>query len=200
MIVWIDTETTGLDPHNGQLLEIAVLVTDDDYNELWSSQRLIQNPELDPTAWHEKVLAMHTKSGLLADLQAGREAGVLAWQTPEAVEAHLIKILTGKFGVDELRKAPLGGSSVQFDREWLKIHMPDLITLLHYRNADVSGVGEFLKRDNPKTEARRRAQNPSAVVAHRALDDIRYSVAQARFYSREVFSPSLWTRLKRLFG
>ena len=199
MIVWIDTETTGLDPHDGQLLEIAVLVTDDDYNELFSCQRLVQNPELAPETWHEKVLEMHTASGLLDDLQAHRGDRPLAWQTPEAIEADLIKILTDRFGADELRKAPLGGSSVQFDREWLKVHMPKLIALLHYRNADVSGVGEFVRRDNPKADARRRNQNLGG-VAHRALDDIRYSVAQARWYRDEMFSPSLLTRVKRLLG
>ena len=143
---------------------------------------------------------MHTASGLLADLEARRGERPMAWQTCEAVEAYFVKILTEKFGADELRKAPLGGSSVQFDREWLKVCMPNLIGLLHYRNADVSGVGEFVKRDNPKSDARRRRQNPNAVVAHRAMDDIRYSISQARYYRREVFSPSFLTRLRRLFG
>jgi len=116
MIVWIDTETTGLDPHTGSLLEIAVVVTDDNFNELGAYSTNVLGADL--ANLDEFIVGMHTKSGLLDELNEGNG------QTLEDVKSDLLVWLE-QFG--DLSRAPLGGSSVHFDRAWLQVHLPTLM-------------------------------------------------------------------------
>lgn len=176
MIVWIDTETTGLNPNEGSLLEIAVVVTDDAFNELGVFQANILGADLE--GLDDFIVDMHTKSGLLDELKMGNGF------TLDEVNTAL-KVYLAQFGDEKaLRRAPLGGSSVHFDRAWLQVHLPEAIGMLSHRHIDASSFSIVAKSACPKVyEKRRKGQTETA---HRALDDIRFSISEAKFYAKRL--------------
>jgi len=177
MLVWMDLEMTGLDPTKDVIVEIATLITDDDL------EIIAEGPDLviatDPTklgGMDQVVVDMHTRSGLLEQIKqsavtledAGRE-------TLAFIQAN----------VAEPRTVPLCGNSIGTDRRFLAAYLPDIEEHLHYRSIDVSTIKELARRWFPETLA----NAPSKAGGHRAMDDIRESVAELRYWREAVFRP-----------
>jgi oligoribonuclease len=80
-------------------------------------------------------------------------------------------------------KSPLCGNSIGHDRRFLIEHMPELAAYLHYRSVDVTSVKELARRWYPELPA------PEKGETHRALDDIRESIAELRYYRQHIFRP-----------
>ena len=176
-LVWIDCEMTGLDLGKDQLVEIAVIVTDPDLTELDEGVNIIIRPDdlavLD--GMDEVVVKMHTDSGLLDLIPSGVSLAEAQEQVLTYVRQH----------VPEARKAPLAGSSVYVDRGFLARDMPELDAHLHYRLVDVSSVKEIARRWYPRAYF----NSPEKNGNHRALGDIRESIAELRYYRDAVFVP-----------
>lgn len=171
----MDLEMTGLDPARHVIVEIATLITDDELNVLAEGPDLVISaaPEaLEAIA--EPVLSMHTKSGLLAAIATSQTTLESAGATTlEFVRAHVAEPAT----------VPLCGNSIDTDRRFLAAHLPELDRYFHYRSVDVSSVKELCRRWYP--EEYRRA--PQKACGHRALDDIRESVAELAYYRQSIF-------------
>jgi oligoribonuclease len=173
----MDLEMTGLDPEQHVIVEIATLVTDDELEIVAEGPDLVvhQPPEamarMDPF-----VLAMHTKSGLLPLIEAAttslEEAGA---QTLAFIKEH----------VPVERTVPLGGNSIGTDRRFLAKYLPAIEDHLHYRSIDVSTIKELTRRWYPDV-LKARVEKEGR---HRALDDIRASVDELRYYREYVFRP-----------
>lgn len=167
---------TGLEPARHVIVEIATLVTDDDLNILAEGPDLVVHQdeaalaEMDPV-----VIDMHTRSGLLDAIRASTvslaDAGA---QTLEFIQAH----------VTEPRRVPLCGNSIGMDRRFLAAYLPEIEEYLHYRSVDVSTIKELVKRWYPALNNSR----PRKAGSHRALDDIRESIAELSFYREHVFA------------
>ncbi|HEX2851019.1 MAG TPA: oligoribonuclease [Acidimicrobiales bacterium] len=175
MLVWMDLEMTGLDPARHVIVEIATLVTDDDLELVAEGPDLVINPGPEAMAEIEGVVrTMHTKSGLLKAIESStvtlEDAGR---QTLEFIKAH----------VPEPRSVPLCGNSIGTDRRFLSKYLPDIEEYLHYRSVDVSTVKELARRWYPAAVA----GAPQKVGGHRALDDIRESVEELRYFRTAVF-------------
>lgn len=175
MLVWMDLEMTGLDHTSDVIVEIATLVTDDDLAIVAEGPDLvIHQPDDALAAMDPFVVEMHTKSGLLDQIKAStislEEAGAA---TLEFVKEH----------VPEPMSVPLCGNSIGTDRRFLAAYLPEIETHLHYRSVDVSSIKELVKRWYPDVDASR----PHGAGAHRALDDIRQSVAELAYYREHVF-------------
>lgn len=189
MIVWTDVESTGLDERNGHLLEVALVLTDDELVEQGHFSVVVQpvGTTIDATVANMDVVVreMHTANGLIAELREG--GGVRRYEAEE----HIIKWLKGpctspeqeKLSLESLSKVPLAGSTVGFDRRWLREHMPRLEALFSYRSIDVSSITELARRWSPSTYEGR----PKAGKAHRALADVRESIAYLKYYSNVGF-------------
>lgn len=165
--IWIDIETTGLVPSDGHILEVAVVATtaDREYREI-ASQSWVVAHDPDRLGMAPEVFEMHTKNGLIDDLRS-------VFATPLAkVESDLCKFIAF-FGDQPPGRAPVAGSSVHFDREWLELHMPRVMRMFSHRCYDASGLLQ-LARDCGHPIAK------SAEPAHRALADIRASIQLAR--------------------
>lgn len=176
-LVWIDCEMTGLDLAKDQLVEIAVIVTEADLTELDSGISIIIRPDdlsilegMDPV-----VVDMHTASGLLDVIPEGVSLAEAEEQVLAYVRQH----------VPEPRKAPLAGSSIYVDRGFLSRDMPELDAHLHYRLIDVSSIKEIARRWYPRAYF----NSPEKKGNHRALGDIRESIAELRYYRDAVFVP-----------
>ncbi|WP_344576057.1 oligoribonuclease [Streptomyces lunalinharesii] len=175
-MVWIDCEMTGLSLANDALIEVAALVTDSELNVLGDGIDVVIRPPAEAlTTMPEVVRQMHTASGLLAELDTGT--------TLEEAEAQVLAYI--KQHVPEPGKAPLCGNSVGTDRGFLLRDMPTLESYLHYRIVDVSSVKELARRWFPRAYF----NSPDKNGNHRALADIRESIAELRYYREAVFVP-----------
>lgn len=176
-IVWIDCEMTGLDLENDALIEVAALVTDFELNQLGDGVDVVIKPE--PAALEQMgdfVRDMHTKSGLLGELDGGVSMEEAQALVLEYVMQH----------APEAGKAPLGGNTVSTDRGFLERDMPQLAGHLHYRTIDVSSIKELSRRWYPRAYF----NAPAKHGGHRALADIRESIAELRYYREAVFVPA----------
>lgn len=171
-MVWVDMEMSGLDPDTCAVLEIAVLVTDGELREIAEGPDLVVH-QADGVlaAMDEWNREHHGASGLARRVRDSRlslaeaEEQVLAFLRSHAEEG----------------KSPLCGNSVHQDRAFIVKHMPRLSAFLHYRNIDVSTVKELVRRWYPQVAI------PEKREAHRAMSDIRESLAELRYYRERVF-------------
>lgn len=175
-IVWVDCEMTGLSLTRDALIEVAALVTDFELNQLGDGADVVIKPpasaldQMDPF-----VRDMHTTSGLLVQLDSGTTIELAQEQVLDYVRSW----------VPEARRAPLGGNTVGTDRGFLARDMPELEGHLHYRVIDVSSIKELSRRWYPRAYF----SAPAKSGGHRALADIRESIAELRYYREAVFVP-----------
>lgn len=172
----MDLEMTGLDPETQVIVEIATLVTDDDLNIIAEGPDLvIFQPDEAMVNMDDFVTTMHTTSGLLDLIKASTVSHDDAMQqTLDFIKLHS----------PESGKIPLCGNSIRTDRAFLAKYMPDIENWLHYRCVDVSTVKELVKRWYPGLE---HARPKSEGLSHRAMDDIRDSVAEMKYYRDKAF-------------
>ncbi len=166
---------TGLDPAHNVIVEIATIITDDDLNIVAEGPDLViaATPEqLDDM--DDVVRKMHTTSGLLTAI------GSSTVTVEHAAEATLEFV---KSHVPTAGSVPLCGNSIAMDRRFLRRYMPALDEYFHYRTVDVSTLKELCKRWYHGLYVTR----PQKVTAHRALDDIRESVAELCYYREILF-------------
>ena len=173
-LVWLDLEMTGLEPDRHVIIEIASLVTDANLEILaegpvFAIRRTDEQLAL-MDAWNRGT---HGASGLLKRIA---EASVEIEEAEQETLAFMRKwVLKGQ--------SPLAGNSIAQDRRFLRREMPKVDEYLHYRNVDVSTVKELIRRWYPELKP------PEKKQAHQALDDIRESVEELRWYREHVFVP-----------
>jgi oligoribonuclease len=169
-LVWVDLEMTGLDVETDVIVEIACIVTDASLVPIDDGIEIIVHADADALArMGDFVREMHTKSGLLPEITRSPVDVASAQQATLAyVKQHVPKPST----------APLCGNSIGTDRRFLSRYMTELDDYLHYRSIDVSSLKELCRRWHPELYRKR----PGKVEHHRALDDIRESIEELRFY------------------
>ena len=173
----MDLEMTGLEPSRHVIVEIATLITDDELNVIAEGPDLVLYASPAELAeMGDFVTAMHTTSGLLKAIEAS---------TVSVGDAETATLTFLRQHIREPRSVPLSGNSIGTDRRFLQEYMPTLEAFLHYRNVDVSTVKELARRWYPKSLA----SMPEKETAHRALDDIRESIAELAHYRATVFQP-----------
>jgi oligoribonuclease len=171
-LIWIDLEMTGLDPEKCAIIEIACVVTDGELAELGEGMDLVVNqPDALLDAMDEWCTRHHGQSGLTAAVRAS----TVTLREAELRTLDYLRRYTNK------GQSPLCGSSVSHDRRFIDRYMPDLSAWLHYRTVDVSTVKELVKRWYGDITL------PTKKNTHRALDDIRESIDELRFYRSQAF-------------
>jgi oligoribonuclease len=172
-LVWADLEMSGLDPDHCTILEIATIITDADLRVVADGPVLaIHQPDSVLDAMDDWNREHHASSGLTARVRASTHS--LADAERETL-AFVRQYCTE-------RSSPLCGNSIHQDRRFLARYMPRLDAYLHYRNIDVSTVKELVRRWYPAGPP-----PPEKKHAHLALDDIRESIEELRFYRQHVF-------------
>jgi len=163
-IVWLDLETTNFFP-KGSILEIGIVVTDERFREIASWTSLVVPARDWKSELDQVTLRMHTDNSLLHDLAYREDEH--KFLHPELVAAAAVRFLTRHGALN----APLGGSSVHFDRTFLIRDMPELAQALHYRQVDASGLRIGAQALGAVVDP------PTGDSNHRALDDCYRSIA-----------------------
>lgn len=172
--VWMDLEMTGLDDQSCVIIEMAMLITDGELHELASYEQVIWQPESALATMTPFVRRMHTDNGLLAKVRAAEVSIAEA-------QGKALALLTQHVGY---REGILAGNSVWQDRRFLLRQMPLLEQYLHYRQIDVSTLKVLCRQWYGG-----RGTCPEKESKHTALDDIRASVAELKFYREQCFIP-----------
>ena len=170
-LIWIDLEMTGLEPERDVIIEIATLVTDEQLNILAEGPSLAIHHAEDVLAgmddWNQKH---HSASGLLERVRASA-------LDMAAAEQQTLAFLRQW---NQAASSPICGNSICQDRRFLARHMPRLEAFFHYRNLDVSTLKELARRWYPALPKFEKAGT------HRALDDIRASLDELRYYRENL--------------
>ena len=178
----MDLEMTGLEPQRHVIVEIATVVTDDQLNIVAEGPDLVihATPE-QLEQMGDYVTEMHARSGLLDAVKAS---------TVSVTDAEAQTLAFLKSHIDEEGSVPLCGNAIGTDRRFLQEYMPNLESFFHYRNVDVSTIKELARRWNPEVLESLGDKETN----HRALDDIRESIAELVHYRQTLFSPSTTTK------
>lgn len=165
--LWLDLEMSGLDVESCRILECAAIVTDHKWQELATFETIVFQPDsvLDAMdAWCTKT---HGESGLTAAVRNG---------VPEAeAEQNFLRFIEKEIGFSETDKIIIAGNSIGQDRKFLDRYWTNVSQKLHYRMLDVSSFKIVFNTSTINKVFEKKG-------AHRALDDIRESIAELKFY------------------
>jgi len=172
MIFWLDLETTGLHANECTILEVALIVTEDNLTIRKEYQAVIQQTQTAMDNMNDWCKTQHKKSGLIDEVWGPNSKPF------NVVQDELNEIMNDYFSPND--RPLLAGSSIHFDRDFLKEHIKYFEGKLHYRMLDVSVFKEGLRRafgfELPKN------RNP---MLHRAMPDIQTSLEDYKAYLRK---------------
>ena len=172
-LIWIDLEMTGLDTDNDFIIEIATIVTDPQLEIIEEGPVMaIHQPDHVLNKMDEWNTRQHNQSGLVERVKNSSH---------DAAEAESLTLAFLQKFVPK-GKSPMCGNSICQDRRFMHRLMPELEQYFHYRNLDVSTIKELVKRWAPEKECYAKQ------ATHLALDDIRDSINELKFYREHLFS------------
>lgn len=181
--VFLDTETTGINPRTETVLEIGIVLVDADYNEIDSKYwitKTVRSSEVFRQMYarhdYSYVKEMHVKSGLKEEFEQCREFN----------RALYVDSITTWLYDRDADKMPMCGNTIGFDREFLKEHYPEVNDIFHYRSIDVSSIREFYNVRYPAVAEKVKGRVEEVMghkdVKHRTISDCRWSMETLRAF------------------
>lgn len=162
-LLWIDLEMTGLDVTRERIIEVALIVTDKDFNPLETYESVVFQDQKFLDAMDEWNTKQHGESGLVAKVPNAPKQ--------EKVEKDLCQIIDKHFAGEP---AVLCGNSIGQDRKFIDAYMPELSQKLHYRMLDVTSWKLIMSTRFQVAHEKKES--------HRALDDIQESIDELKCY------------------
>lgn len=173
-IVWVDLEMSGLNIDKDHILEMACLITDSNLKIVAEGPELIikQSDEV-LNGMDEWCSKHHGESGLTESVKKSQ----ISIDKAEKIMLDFIKTHVPE------KCCPLAGNSIHMDRIFLNKYMKKFLDHLHYRIIDVSTIKELSNRWYPEEDKNK----PVKKFSHRALEDIKESINELKFYQQAVF-------------
>lgn len=176
LLVWVDTETSGLDPADSRLLEVAAIVTTPDLDQVGepftATVRYTAEQVADLRAAADPfVVRMHDNNGIWDSLTSGDGT------TPQ-VDELMLDWLSAL--CPEPKRGRIAGNSIRLDMNFMDVYLPRTMEHLTYRSVDVSAMHFILNHWLDLDE------DPKAVSDHTALADIRASIAELAFLREKM--------------
>ena len=171
-LIWIDLEMTGLDPDTDVIIEVATIITDAELNVLAEGPVMaVHQPDEALDAMDEWNTRTHGNSGLIERVkQSAMDTAQVEQKTLEFLQTYVPK-----------GTSPICGNSICQDRRFLYRLMPSLEEYFHYRNLDVSTLKILSQMWAPDV-----AEGLTKKGTHQALDDIRESIEELRYYRKHL--------------
>lgn len=163
-LFWIDMEMTGLDEHVDSVLEVAIVITDLNFEVKEEYDRVVYQPQSVLDNMNDWCKKNHGSSGLTAAVKAGTPLAQVEKEIVELIDRHYAKN----------SKIVLCGNSVGNDRRFVDKYLPLVSPRLHYRVIDVSSFKEIFRQ--------KYNVNITKKEAHRALGDIHESIQELKTY------------------
>lgn len=177
--IWVDLEMTGLDPQTDHILEMATIITDANLELVAEGPNIaIYQPETILSQMGEWCTNQHTKSGLVARVRESK----ISLQEAQKLTLDFIKQHVSE------KMSPMCGNTIYQDRRFLFQWMPELEAYFHYRNLDVSTIKELAKIWAPTVH-----RGVVKTGTHLALEDIKESIAELKFYRDNFFKLEIET-------
>lgn len=183
-MLFADVETTGLSPEDDKLLEVALVLTDDMLQVRDEISCVIHRPYIEydrvggrwepPFGIDKVVVDMHNDSDLWRDSYSA---------PPNFTTRYVENLLCNWVMNHKAMDLPLVGNTIGFDRNFLRLHMPRLHNMFHYRSLDISSIKIASNLWNPLDES----EKPENEKKHRALPDCHDSIRELDAYRRIIF-------------
>lgn len=172
-LIWLDLETTGLDPAEDTIVEIGMVATTVDLavEAMWSTTVLQPEGAKPFEQWHPRVQEMHTTSGLVEDLKHGG-------MPLEMAQKEAIRFFKKQGGNTTAGRSPLCGANPQFDRGFLRQHMPELQRCFLYRDFDVRSLTQLTSW--------RTGSKVTTPPDHRAIADCLQAIMAVQEFEKRV--------------
>lgn len=179
IIPWIDIETTGLNPAIDSILQVAVITTNHNLEEIARYDWIIKqdNPKKIAEITDSVVMEIHTETGLW-ERTLSPEAKPLSTVDKELAELLAEIKGDGKWGVK------FAGNSVDFDKKFIQANMPKSKPLISHQVIDMSAVLQFMRVIGKPVPLPRHSND------HNALNDIAWCLTQARMARGVIFGES----------
>lgn len=174
-LLWVDLEMTGLDPVNDRILEVAAIATDWDFKEIATYDAAVK---VEAALFEERIQAAPEFWNTFPSVRDAliKQNDSENAKSGQVVEDELLKFVDEHFDAEE--RIILAGNSIHQDRKFIENEWPQLNKRLHYRMLDVSAWKVVFDGKYGKKFAK--------PESHRAIDDIRGSIEELRYYLGKV--------------
>lgn len=168
-LLWIDLEMTGLDPEKDRILEVAAIATGWNLEPLAEMTGIVKVPE---KLMEERMVGefweknSDSREALMQQNRRGKPAS--------EVEEKVLEFIEQNFGKEVI----LAGNSIHQDRKFIDREWPEVAKRLHYRMLDVSAWKVYFEGA--------RNEHFAKPEVHRALDDIRGSIEELKYYIEKI--------------
>lgn len=192
--LWFDSEFTSLDPDQGRLLQVALVVTDTELRRLTPPAQdvnlyiklALDTPVSDWVTEHLPELVARCRSEQAVSIEEADR------RLTERVDAAV-----GSLAADIKRRAVMAGNTVHMDLTLVRKFLPEFARRLHYRLLDVSavkvlwndwGTGPLFEKEDPACVARYLPEGVTlpAAKTHDAYYDIHASLAELNYYRQRM--------------
>lgn len=175
-LLWLDLETTGSDESKDSIIEVGCILTTPDLVEVDEGRSWVVVPTdeaLGRMLRNGTVRAMHEKNGLLQEV-LDQSGGLKPHKVADEIVGYLDHF--------DAQPAVLAGSGVgHFDRRFIKRWLPLVDVALRHWCID---VGVVRRSYAMWTDTEQVVPQHVPGKTHRALDDARFHLEEARMWRR----------------